>query len=105
MIRRSLIVAGVVVFVAVARHAAAVLAPNDVRLEPVTPRASPPPARFSHWVHEARTCMTCHPALFPQSRQGFTHADMRAEKFCGACHNGKSAWDLSSKACETCHAQ
>jgi len=60
-------------------------------------------ALFSHWAHEGMTCFTCHPSLFPRAPKSFTHADMDAGKYCGACHNGVAAWSYADADCEVCH--
>jgi c(7)-type cytochrome triheme protein len=73
----------------------AVLAvPAEVRVPVVKEhgKADPPAAGvFSHWRHDQYQCYTCHPVLFPRARKGFTHDDMDEGKFCGACHDGKTA--------------
>ena len=65
----------------------------------------PDPGVFSHWLHGEFRCYACHPAVFPQQRRGFTHADMKRGAYCGACHNGRVAWlvDDDRIECETCH--
>lgn len=70
------------------------------------PKADPPEAaEFSHWRHNQFQCYACHPAIFPQTPRGFTHDDMKAGAYCGACHDGRQAFDVSSKSvnCESCH--
>jgi c(7)-type cytochrome triheme protein len=71
--------------------------------------ADPPEAGvFSHWQHDQYFCFTCHPALFPRARRGFTHDQMDEGKFCGACHDGRTAPPTSgAKAtCKSsCHGQ
>jgi len=59
---------------------------------------------FSHKKHLeiSSDCRTCHPTLFvagPNKRA--TMADMEKGKSCGACHDGKTAFDV--KSCITCH--
>ena len=60
--------------------------------------------RFSHQAHllVAPDCGSCHPALFaagPNKR--VTMNDMKKGKSCGACHDGKKAFDISD--CGKCH--
>jgi c(7)-type cytochrome triheme protein len=81
----------------------AVNAPQDVRIPPLAQRSKPVPALFSHWLHGARACYTCHPSVFPQGLQGFTHPDMREGRFCGNCHDGRRAQPITSMRCEGCH--
>jgi c(7)-type cytochrome triheme protein len=48
------------------------------------------------------TCKDCHPAPFAMKKQAkITRADHVAGKFCGKCHDGKSAFD--QKECAKCH--
>jgi c(7)-type cytochrome triheme protein len=82
----------------------AVSSPETVRLPPVVPRASPPPALFSHWRHQGQQCYRCHPSLFPQEPLGFTHQQMQRGEYCGACHDGEVARAVSAFRCEVCHA-
>jgi c(7)-type cytochrome triheme protein len=65
---------------------------------------------FSHATHveyESRRCTGCHPKLFrilgPSPRS--THRDMDQGLSCGACHDGKHAFDVRAKeSCNSCHA-
>ncbi len=82
---------------------AVVGAPEDVWLPPLQPRSSPAPARFSHWAHQSNQCFGCHPAIFPQASVGVTHAQMQAGRFCGACHDGRTAHAITTMKCEACH--
>ncbi|MCP3145331.1 c(7)-type cytochrome triheme domain-containing protein [Pyxidicoccus xibeiensis] len=77
--------------------------PQDVRIPPVKARPQPVPALFSHWSHNTQHCYSCHPGVFPQAPLGFTHQDMREGRFCGSCHDGKSAKAVSAMRCEGCH--
>lgn len=86
---------------------AAVLAfssPQDIRIPSLQTRTAPPPAVFSHWGHQAgHQCFNCHPAIFEQKRSGFTHEQMKAGQFCGACHDGQTTRAISAMKCEACH--
>lgn len=72
-------------------------------------KTDPPGAgTFSHWQHDQYTCVACHPTLFPRARKGFTHDDMDEGRFCGACHDGRSAPPASGAraSCKgSCHLQ
>jgi c(7)-type cytochrome triheme protein len=61
---------------------------------------------FSHRRHVGWiACELCHPEVFPISRRGDVRirmADMRAGRFCGACHQGV-AFPLST--CQRCHGR
>jgi c(7)-type cytochrome triheme protein len=91
---------------------ASVLAvPAEVRVPIVREhgKADPPePGVFSHWQHDQFLCFTCHPSLFPRARKGFTHDQMDEGKFCGACHDGRTAPPTggAKATCKTsCHAK
>ena len=64
----------------------------------------PPPALFSHRSHETFGCYGCHPSIFPQqTRIGFSHQEMSEGKFCGRCHDGRTAFAIPGTACARCH--
>jgi c(7)-type cytochrome triheme protein len=80
--------------------------PDTVRIPPVEarPTDSPiPPALFRHGTHGQFVCYACHPTLFPQYPKGFTHAQMDAGAYCGACHDGSAAFAVRGAKCEDCH--
>jgi len=61
---------------------------------------------FPHWVHRIRyKCYACHPALFEMKAGAnpITMDAMSAGKFCGACHDGKTAWGIGFDTCNRCH--
>lgn len=64
---------------------------------------------FSHEYHMSKArlkCSECHYALFTNRAQHKVvgMAGMRKGKSCGACHNGKKAFDVADKKnCATCH--
>jgi len=66
-----------------------------------------PSAVFSHDTHlaKSRDCKTCHSGIFDLSRKrSYTMADMERGQSCGACHNGKKAFSVSTeKGCNKCH--
>jgi c(7)-type cytochrome triheme protein len=103
----SLVVAGA----AGLASAAALAMPVVVRIPIVKPHGAADPADpglFSHWQHDQYPCFVCHPAIFPQARKGFTHDEMDEGRFCGACHDGRSAPPASGAraACrKSCHAK
>ena len=65
-----------------------------------------PPALFPHWVHRTRfRCYVCHTAIF-EMKAGANPVTMDAigqGKFCGACHNGKTAFAPAFETCIRCH--
>jgi c(7)-type cytochrome triheme protein len=80
--------------------------PDAVRIPIVKPHPSgtpPDAALFRHGRHAQFDCSSCHPGLFPQWRDGFVHEDMRAGRFCGACHDGEAGFDMTTADCKACH--
>lgn len=67
-----------------------------------------PPALFPHWVHRIRyKCYVCHDSIF-QMKAGANDVSMDAigqGKFCGACHNGKTAFAVAFETCGRCHRE
>lgn len=65
------------------------------------------PAVFPHWLHRTRaTCSVCHDELEFEMQTGsteVTEADNRAGRFCGACHDGTTAFALAGN-CIRCHS-
>ena len=67
-----------------------------------------PPAVFSHWFHRIRyKCYACHPAIteMKAGADPITMDAIKEGKFCGACHNGKIAWEPSFETCSRCHVE
>lgn len=64
------------------------------------------PVVFSHWIHRrAYTCRVCHSELdfnMKVNTTEITEAASRAGKFCGACHNGRTAFRHAGN-CDKCH--
>ncbi len=71
-------------------------------------KSSTPPAVFPHWIHRIRyKCYACHPAVF-EMKAGANPITMDAiteGKFCGTCHDGKTAWSVSFETCNRCHVR
>jgi c(7)-type cytochrome triheme protein len=66
--------------------------------------AYPPRALFSHRSHQSFGCYACHPGIFPQQTLvSFTHQEMNEGKFCGRCHEGRTAFAIPATACVRCH--
>jgi len=65
------------------------------------------PVTFQHWTHRDKyTCRLCHVDLEFSQYPGETQVleeDNREGRYCGACHNGKEAFDI--KTCDECHAK
>jgi c(7)-type cytochrome triheme protein len=99
----------VVLGAAMALSATLFAVPAEIRVPIVKEhgKADPPAAGlFAHWRHDQYQCFDCHPTLFPRERKGFTHEQMDDGRFCGACHDGKTAPPTSGAraVCKTsCH--
>ena len=63
---------------------------------------------FSHWSHRVHyTCNVCHQELefsYKVNDTEITEEENRSGLFCGACHDGKIAFDHSAKNCDKCHS-
>lgn len=66
-----------------------------------------PPVVFSHWLHRIKaTCSVCHEELEFGMQAGsteITEAENRAGRFCGACHDGTTAFAPAGN-CGRCHS-
>jgi c(7)-type cytochrome triheme protein len=80
--------------------AAALAAPGDIIFERQGEAAEGgafEPSIFPHWVHRIRyRCYVCHETLFEMKNKG---------QYCGACHDGRQAFDVSFENCTRCHAE
>lgn len=65
------------------------------------------PVSFSHWSHRKRfTCRVCHTELefaMKRNTSGITENASRNGKFCGACHDGQTAFRHTGN-CDKCHS-
>ncbi len=62
---------------------------------------------YSHEFHVAKAgqkCSDCHYKIFrmAETQKQATMADMQSGRSCGACHNGKKAFDVKAN-CNKCH--
>jgi c(7)-type cytochrome triheme protein len=60
----------------------------------------------SHAMDAGFKCTDCHDSLYvtKQKDKRVTMAQMQMGKSCGACHNGKKAFDVKLKSdCSNCH--
>lgn len=80
---------------------------GDVVMDRVSTTNGQKSVLFSHWSHRARyTCRVCHFELdfsFVAGQTGVTEEDNLDGEFCGACHDGKTAFGHTEKQCATCH--
>jgi c(7)-type cytochrome triheme protein len=75
-------------------------------------KAGMKPVVFAHWSHRAKyTCRVCHLDLGFSMRSGdtgITREQYLSGKYCGACHDGKTAFtvkDGPQAACARCHME
>lgn len=69
---------------------------------PGTPRAV-----FSHAIHRTQfRCYVCHEGIFKMQAGSneITMDAVRDGKFCGVCHDGKTAFAVGFDTCNRCHA-
>lgn len=79
---------------------------GDVVLNKRSEAAGVRPVIFSHWFHRIRyRCKVCHSELGFEMRASSNDVLMEEiinGKFCGMCHNGKTAWGPEN--CILCHS-
>ena len=101
------VLAVVLLVVLIALPVASVLAVlGDIVFQPEDEARGTRPAVFPHWVHRVRyKCYACHPAVFKMKSGGnlVTMDSIRDGEFCGACHDGKTAWGVGFDTCNRCH--
>lgn len=72
-----------------------------------TANAPVKPVMFSHWSHRLRyTCRVCHLELdfsFKRNTTEITEEANRQGQYCGACHDGKTAFAHTDGNCGKCH--
>lgn len=73
-------------------------------------KAGMAPVVFPHWSHRARyTCRVCHLELgfsMHSGDSGITREQYLSGKFCGVCHDGKTAFTVQNEhpaQCARCH--
>ncbi|MBI3375188.1 MAG: cytochrome c3 family protein [Betaproteobacteria bacterium] len=65
-----------------------------------------PPAIFPHFVHRMQfKCHVCHDAIIVMKAGAnpITMDAIQDGKYCGVCHNGKTAFQATFEACPRCH--
>ncbi|NDP41186.1 MAG: hypothetical protein GZ089_00465 [Aromatoleum sp.] len=65
-----------------------------------------PAATFPHFVHRMQfKCYVCHEDIFVMKAgaNAMTMDAIQDGKFCGACHNGKAAFQATFNSCPRCH--
>ena len=83
--------------------------PATIRMERPDDSDDPAPALFRHWKHQKTyKCYVCHARLFSKYEKAtdITHERMDQGKYCGACHDGRVAFQphADDVDCEVCHA-
>lgn len=66
------------------------------------------PAIFPHWVHRLQfKCYVCHDAIvvMKAGANPITMDAIEKGKYCGVCHNGKTAFQATFDTCARCHRQ
>ena len=78
----------------------------DVVLNRMAEAAGMRPVVFPHWFHRIRfRCKVCHAELGFKMRAGANQiqmTDIIDGRFCGACHDGETAWSVEN--CDLCHS-
>ena len=65
-----------------------------------------PPAVFPHFVHRIQfKCSVCHETIVEMKAGAnpITMDAIQAGKYCGVCHDGKTAFQATFDACPRCH--
>lgn len=65
-----------------------------------------PPAIFPHFLHRMQfKCHVCHDAIVAMKAGAnpITMDAIQDGKYCGVCHNGKTAFQSTFEACPRCH--
>lgn len=116
MFRKTAIVMGAALLAGSFLAAGTVMAEDDYDVRAYGPKHTivwntPVKASFSHKVHTADIgleCSACHGEIFAMQRgvasatHRFNMAAMAEGKFCGACHDGDTAFATDSN-CSACH--
>jgi c(7)-type cytochrome triheme protein len=68
-----------------------------------------PVSYFPHWIHRMQfKCGACHDELFKMkagAADNITMDSFLEGKACGACHDGKKAFESNFDTCPRCHRQ
>ena len=67
-----------------------------------------PSATFPHYVHRMQfKCYVCHEDIFVMKAgaNAITMDEIQAGKYCGVCHNGKTAFQATFNTCPRCHRE
>lgn len=68
-----------------------------------------PVSYFPHWIHRMQfKCGACHDELFKMkagAADAITMDSFLERKACGACHDGKKAFESNFDTCPRCHRE
>jgi c(7)-type cytochrome triheme protein len=73
---------------------------------PENPAPEIPVAVFPHYLHRMQfRCHVCHDAIFEMKAEAnkISMEAIQNGKFCGACHNGETAFQATFDTCMRCH--
>lgn len=80
---------------------------GNVLIDRVSSTSGQEAVTFSHWSHRMKyTCRVCHFELEFEMQANatvITEAESRGGKYCGACHDGKTAFGHTPENCNKCH--
>lgn len=80
---------------------------GNILIDRISSKSGEKSVSFSHWMHRVKyTCNVCHSELgFELSINTtiITEDDNRNGKYCGACHNGETAFGYAEEHCDKCH--
>ena len=80
---------------------------GDVVIDHASRAAGADAVVFSHWSHRGLyTCRVCHfelPFAMEANGSGISEQANRSGHFCGACHDGETAFGHTEENCSNCH--
>lgn len=78
----------------------------DVVINEASEKEGMAPVIYPHWFHRIRyQCSVCHVDLGFETKaggNGITMEKIIDGEYCGACHDGKTAW--TTENCDLCHS-
>ncbi len=82
---------------------------GDIAFARKTPGSDDVPvATFPHYVHRMQfKCYVCHEDIFAMKAgaNAITMDAIQDGKYCGVCHNGKTAFQATFNTCPRCHRE
>jgi len=80
---------------------------GDIVMDRASTANEIPAVVFPHWKHRTRfRCYACHPDSFAMKSgaNAISMDDLRAGRYCGRCHDGRTAFPVAFETCRTCHS-